>query len=53
MNLRKAKKIRKAVGFHPAQDRDYDRTSQGTVVAKGARRTYKAAKKAAQLAGLA
>lgn len=53
MNLRKAKKIRKAVGFHPGEERTYEQDSRGTVKSKGMRRAYQAAKKAAQLAGLA
>ena len=61
MNLKKAKKMRKAVGFHPADKREYKSefrkvgTSllQGTIRASGLRRAYQAAKQTAKQMGLA
>ena len=53
MNLRKVKKIRNAVGFHPGEERTYERDSRGTIISTGRRKAYQAAKRAARLAGLA
>lgn len=42
MNQKKAKSLRRALGFHPAAPRDYD---TGTIKSTGARRSYQAVKR--------
>lgn len=55
MNEKKAKRVRKAVGFHPAQPREYQTIGMNntTVFSKGLRRAYRMAKRAVHEAGLA
>jgi len=55
MNEKKAKAIRKQVGYHPTDPRGYSENknsrkagSTGTVTAKGSRGTYNQAKKLAE-----
>lgn len=54
MNGRTAKALRKAMGFHPADEREYRVTGAtrfftGHVVAEGARRQYQASKPMAKI----
>jgi hypothetical protein len=45
MNDKKAKELRKIVGFKPKDKRDYTTTLKGQIVAEGPRRLYQTAKK--------
>ncbi len=55
MNEKKSKRVRKAVGFHPTQPREYQPMAKNnkTVVSRGLRRAYQLAKRAVHQAGLA
>lgn len=55
MNLRKAKKLRKALNYHPAMERQYEvmGIKGPTVINKGTRNLYRLAKRSAKRAGVA
>ena len=40
MNQKKAKQLRRSLGFHPSGKRTYDTTRWGTLIATGSRREY-------------
>lgn len=52
MNQKKAKQLRRSIGYHPTDKRTYDTTRRGTLIVTESRRRYQNVKRTPGMANI-